>query len=119
MKTITFNCNIQVDLNNGNEVARVVEIINLELQRTSLDSAPQILPDSVNVVYEESEIGFFDLTDCTEETKHKFLALSEEDKQDIYDSYDEAISQSGDPNYKTFGEYLEDEVDFDAIGQFE
>ena len=53
-----------------------------------------------------------DLTGCSEETKQKFLALTEEEKELVFENYEEAISQSGDPNYMDFAEYLEENVDF-------
>lgn len=57
MKTVTFTAAIQVDVENERQIKEVVEIINLELQRTSLNSSPQILSESVKIIsIEPSEL---------------------------------------------------------------
>lgn len=61
MKTVLLKCTIQFDIEEANDikesVMQAVDVINLELQRTSLKSAPQILASSID----ESDI---EVSDC-------------------------------------------------------
>lgn len=53
MKTITFQCSIQVDApelirgrkNTQRYIKETIELINLELQRTAMDVSPQIVEE--------------------------------------------------------------------------
>lgn len=55
MKTVIISCNIQIDIFDTSteeetkaKALEVLDIINLELQRTSLESSPQILTTSID-----------------------------------------------------------------------